>query len=133
MAGSWHNANNPHGAQERWVIAPHDALMGSAWELPADKPGFAEVMSIRQDGDSTFMVLRHFDGALKRAWEDKESPMIFKVASCSPFHVVFDGQADRTGEHMSYDRKEDQLTITGDFIHAGKTNHMEWPMVLSKD
>lgn len=52
MAGSWHNAANPDRAQETWSLAPNGVLMGSAWEFPPGKTGFAEIMTVRSDGDS---------------------------------------------------------------------------------
>ena len=50
------------------------------WE---DKAGFAEIMTIVQDGDSVSMLLRHFDGGLKRAWEERAAPMRFTASSCA--------------------------------------------------
>src|SRR5580693_1635371 len=61
MAGTWLNSQDTSGAQERWVVAPGEVLMGSAWEFPKGHAGYAEVMAIRQDGDGISMFLRHFD------------------------------------------------------------------------
>jgi hypothetical protein len=40
------------------------------------------------------MHLRHFDGALKPAREDKDSPMISQLAHCDASSAVFDGTGD---------------------------------------
>jgi hypothetical protein len=61
----------PARAQERWVVAPEGVLMGSSWEFPEGKAGYAEIMTIKPDGDAVVMVLRHFDGGLKRRSADK--------------------------------------------------------------
>lgn len=61
MAGTWNNKANPEGAQERWALTPQGALMGTAWEFPPGKAGFAEIMTIKQDGERTSMLLRHFE------------------------------------------------------------------------
>ncbi|HTB87686.1 MAG TPA: DUF6265 family protein, partial [Steroidobacteraceae bacterium] len=37
MAGNWHNTADPQRAQERWVVAPDNILMGSSWEIPNGK------------------------------------------------------------------------------------------------
>jgi len=48
MAASWLNADDPKGAQERWTLAPGGVLMGSSFEFPPGKPGYAEIMTIRE-------------------------------------------------------------------------------------
>jgi hypothetical protein len=130
MAGDWQNSSNPRGAQERWVLAPGDVLMGGAWELPEGKAGYAEIMTIRQDDKgAVVMLLRHFDGGLKRAWEERDAPMVFAASSCNKDAAVFDGQGDRAGEHLTYRRSGNDLLIIGDFLHHGKPDHEEWHMV----
>jgi hypothetical protein len=133
LAGDWHNAANPRRAQERWVVAPDGVLMGNAWEFPEGKAGYAEIMTIRPDGDALVMVLRHFDGGLKRAWEERDAPMLFKATVCERDSAVFDGQGDRVGEHLSYRRTGKTLLIVGDFLHHGTPDHEEWHMLKSAD
>jgi hypothetical protein len=91
------------------------------------------MMTVRQDGGDIVMVLRHFDGGLKRAWEERDAPMLFKAASCGATSAVFDGQGDHTGEHLTYERKGDALHIIGDFIHHGTPSRVEWRMVKTGD
>lgn len=47
------------------------------------------------------MLLRHFDGGLKTAWEERGTPMVFIASSCERNGVVFEGQGDHAGERMS--------------------------------
>jgi len=75
------------------------------------------------------MILRHFDGGLARAWEERGAPMVFKAASCARASATFDGQGDHAGEHMTYTRSGDRLRIVADFLHGGKPDHEEWRMV----
>jgi Domain of unknown function (DUF6265) len=82
MAGNWHNTTDPQRAQERWVIAPDSILMGSSWEIPKGKMGFAEVMTVRPNANAISMYLRHFDGALSGAWEERNAPMVFTAVNC---------------------------------------------------
>jgi hypothetical protein len=133
MAGTWHNAKDPRGSQEHWVIAPQDVLMGSAWEFPERGAGYAEIMTIRAQGDTLSMLLRHFDGGLRRAWEEREDPMIFTVSNCGESWVSFDGQGAHQGEHMTYRRSARKRLISADFIHHGTPDHEEWDMLLSSD
>jgi len=129
MAADWRNATDPKGSEERWAVAPGNVLMGSSFEFPAGKAGFAEIMTIKQDGDGIAMVLRHFDGSLTRAWEERTAPMLFTAASCDKTAVVFDGQGDHAGEHMTYKRAGKNLLIIGEFLHHGTPDHEEWHMV----
>jgi hypothetical protein len=133
MAGNWHKASDPARSQERWVVAPQGVLMGSAWELPKDTAGYAEIMTVRLDGTAVVMTLRHFDGGLKRAWEEREAPMVFKASVCARNSAVFDGQGDRAGEHLTYRRSANELLIIGDFLHHGRPDHEEWHMIRSGD
>lgn len=107
--------------------------MASAWEFPKDKAGYAEIMTIAQDGDSIAMLLRYFDGGLKRAWEERAAPMVFTVSSCTGYSVIFDRQADHMGEHLTYRRTDDHLLIIGDFIHRAIAQHEEWQMIRAGD
>ena len=129
MAGDWRNAKTPDRAQERWVAAPDHVLMGSSFEFPEGKAGYAEAMTVRPDGGAIVMVLRHFDGGLARAWEDKAAPMAFAAADCGPDSAVFDGQGEHAGEHLTYRRTGKTLLIVGDFLHKGVPDREEWRMV----
>lgn len=133
MAGTWLNSEDASGAQERWAVAPGDALMGSAWEFPKGHAGYAEVMAIRQDGDGISMFLRHFDGGLARAWEEPTAPMVFAASDCGASTATFSGQGGHAGERMTYTRSSDQLLIVADFLHQGKPHHEEWHMRLAKE
>jgi hypothetical protein len=133
MTGDWHNATDPARAQERWVVAPGSVLMGSSWEFPEGKNGFAEVMTIRPDGAGVSMFLRHFGGDLARAWEEKDAPMVFTLSKCGASSATFDGQGGNTGERMIYTRTGDALLIAADFIHKSGPVHVEWHMVRAGD
>jgi len=133
MAGSWHNTSDPQRAQERWVVAPQNVLMGSSWEFPIGKSGFAEIMTVKPDGDGISMLLRHFDAGLNRAWEERDAPMIFKASVCGSNSVIFNGQGVHAGEHLTYQRSGKSLLIIGDFLHKGLPDHEEWHMIRSGD
>jgi len=131
MAGNWRSTSDPLRSQERWVLAPDDVIMGSAWELPAGKAGYAEVMTVRPDGNVVSMYLRHFDGALNGAREERDAPMKFTATACTAASAIFDGQGDHAGEQLAYTRSGSSLTIIGNFLHQGKPVRMEWRMTRS--
>jgi hypothetical protein len=133
MAGTWRNSENPDGAQERWVVAPGQVLMGSSWEFPPGKSGYAEIMTIRPDGADVAMILRHFDGGLAHAREERATPMVFTASDCTAQSVLFSGQGAQAGEQMRYTRSADALLIAADFLHHGTPQHIEWHMKRSGD
>ena len=133
IAGNWRDLADPQRSQERWVLAPDHVLMGTAWEFPAGKGGYAELMTLRLNGSAVSMFLRHFDGALGKAREERDAPMVFAATRCEGSSAVFDGQADHAGEHLSYSRSGANLNIVGNFLHQGKPVHMEWHMAKAPD
>jgi Domain of unknown function (DUF6265) len=134
MAGRWQDAANPKGSREQWSIAPGGVLMGSGWSFPGDgKGGFAEIMTVRPEGETLKMVLRHFDVALGRAWEEREAPMEFVASQCSARSAVFEGSGARAGERLTYEVTAGGLDITGDFLHQGKPVQVKWHMLRSAD
>lgn len=121
MAGVWRHDTADTESEERWVVAPGGRLMGSAWELHPDRPGgVVESETIQAVDGVVALRLRHTTADLGSAWEEKDAPMTFALASCGTAKAVFDGQADHAGEHITYQRTGDALTFTGDFLHARK-------------
>jgi hypothetical protein len=122
LVGDWRDDTADTQSEERWVAGPWDRLMGSSWSLHTNRPGGvveAETIQANQAGAIT-LTLRHFSADLALSWEDKLSPMTFVAADCQPNTVVFAGQGDHAGEHMTYKRAGDTMTFTGDFLHGGK-------------
>jgi uncharacterized protein DUF6265 len=121
IAGVWRDDTADTKSEERWVVAPDDRLMGSAWELHPGRPGgVVESETIQAVAGAVVLRLRHSTADLGAAWEDKTAPMTFALAGCGANQAVFDGQADHAGEHITYRRAGDTLTFTGDFLHQGK-------------
>ena len=75
------------------------------------------------------MILRHFDGGLRGAWEERGAPMVFQLSSCDRDTANFEGQGDHAGERMSYRRSGKKLLIVADFLHHGTPDHEEWQMI----
>ena len=87
------------------------------------------MMTIRPDGAPVSMFLRHFSGGLARAWEEKETPMVFTLSKCSATSATFGGAGGNIGEHMTPTRTGDALLIAADFLHKDGPVHVEWHMV----
>lgn len=125
MQGEWHYSDGSTNGEERWVLTSANTLAGSSWEGKGTTLSYAEALSISPQNDRIEMHLRHFDGSLSRAWEEKDSPMVFALAQCDGQSAVFDGTGARQGEHMTYRRTEEGLTFVGDFLHQGKPVRVE--------
>jgi len=126
MKGAWHDRSATMQVEERWAIGPDDRLLGSSWLLhPGRAGGVLEAETIMSDAGTITLRIRHFDDTLAQAREDKDAPMVFLASSCAENEVVFDGQGDRAGEHITYRREGDRMRFIGDFIHQGKPIHVE--------
>jgi Domain of unknown function (DUF6265) len=125
LEGAWQRQDGATRGEERWSLTAADTLLGSAWEAKDKSLSFSEFSSIQPAGDGIEMHLRHFDGALMRAWEDKDAPMIFTAARCGAGSAVFDGTGTRQGEHITYRRDGDHLTFIGDFLRKGQPFRVE--------
>jgi hypothetical protein len=128
MQGEWHYGDGPTSGEERWVLTAAKTLAGSSWEAKGTTLSYAEALSILPQNGRIEMHLRHFDGSLGHAWEEKDSPMVFVLAQCDGQSVVFDGTGTREGEHMTYRKTAEGLTFVGDFLHAGKPVRVEGHM-----
>jgi hypothetical protein len=121
LQGTWRSAQGDSQGEERWSLTAANTWSGSSWEASGGKLNFAESLSITDQGEGKGieMHLRHFDGALTHAWEEKDAPMVFQLAQCDANSAVFDGTADKLGEHITYRRAGKHLTFTGDFLRKG--------------
>lgn len=134
FAGTWHSEDATSQAEERWVVAAGDRLMGSAWSLhPTGSGGVIEAMTIQEDEDGIALRLRHFSSDLKRSREEKEAPMVFRLESCADQSAIFAGIGPQEGEHIAYRRSGDRLSFIGDFIHGGQPVHVEIAMARRAD
>jgi hypothetical protein len=128
MQGEWHSNDGATSGEERWVLTAANTLAGSSWVAKATAVNFVEALSIAPQNDRIEMHLRHFDGSLSRAWEDKELPMVFVLAQCDGQSAVFDGTGAKQGEHITYRKTAEGLTFVGDFLHGSKPIRVEVKM-----
>lgn len=134
LEGTWRNATIDSAGEERWVVLPGGNLAGSAWETGKEGvPHFIEALSLSTQGAQVILRLRHFDGTLARAWEDKTTPVVFVATECVLGRVRFTGQGAQAGEAITYSREKDRLSFVGDFIHKGKPHRIDLEMVRAGD
>lgn len=73
-----------------------------------DGSNHARRYSVKEFLSKPELVLRHFDLALSKAWEERTAPMVFTASSCTGTSAIFDGQDDHTGEHLTYKRSAER-------------------------
>jgi len=132
LQGDWHYTDGPATGEERWVLTAANTLAGSSWEARGTTLTFVEALSIYPQDDRVEMHLRHFDGSLNHAWEEKDSPMIFALVQCDGKSAVFDGTGARAGEHITYRKTTQGLKFVGDFLHQGKPVRVEVNMLQAR-
>lgn len=120
ISGVWRADTAERQSEERWVVGPDGALFGSSWVKAPGKPAFVESMMIGIYGTQLGLRLRHFARDLGHAMEEADVPMLFNLASCDINVAVFEGQGNKAGERITYQRTADQLLFTGDFLREGK-------------
>ena len=125
MAGAWRSTQGSSRGEERWTLTAANTWAGSSWVADGGKLSFAEALVIVPQDGSLEMHLRHFDGALNRAWEEREAPMRFRLASCEPGVAVFEGLGDKAGERITYRRTGEVLEFVGDFLRKGQPFRVE--------
>ena len=97
LQGDWRYTEGPATGEERWVLTAAHTLAGSTWEAAGVNLSFVEAPSISSQDGRVEMHLRHFDGSLNKAWEDRDSPMIFALVQCDGRSAVFDGTGTPNG------------------------------------
>jgi hypothetical protein len=120
MSGVWRADSAERQTEERWVTGPDGVLFGSSWTMAPGKPAFIESLMIGMFDNKPGMRLRHFARDLQRSMEDADTPMLFNLATCDAYVAVFEGQGNKVGERITYQRDGDQLLFTGDFLREGK-------------
>ena len=130
LKGTWRSDAKDGQSEERWTDAPGGLLLGSAWTVKDGKAVFGEIMTIEGGPGGLAMRLRHFSDSLNRDREGHDPPMLFLFSDCQPHSAVLDGQGPQAGERLTYRRVDDhRLLIIGDFIHNGKPDHQEFPLL----
>jgi hypothetical protein len=120
LAGVWRSEQGNTRGEERWTLTAASTWAGSSWVADGTRLSFAEAMSIVPQDGGLEMRLRHFDGTLEHAWEERDGPMRFRLAGCEPGVAVFEGLGDKAGERITYRRTGEVLEFVGDFLRKGQ-------------
>lgn len=122
MEGRWIGAGRDGGAiEETWNAASGESMLGMFRMTSADGTvRFYEILVLQQTAEGPRMLLRHFDRNLT-AFEEKDAPMSFRLASAATDTATFEALVAGKPERIVYTRKADALVIRLEKTGAGGT------------
>lgn len=109
LAGRWQGTGLGGTAEEIWSAPAGGSMMGVFRLIQDDAVVFYEIMTIRAEGESLAMVLKHFDADLT-GWEEREEVVSFPLLRIGPSEAHFEGLTLRT---PSPDRMEVFVVVHG--------------------
>jgi hypothetical protein len=94
LAGTWRGEMSGGVVEEIWSEPAGGAMMGMfRWLSPEGRARMYEMLTISREEDGVRLRLRHFTSAMI-AWEEKDSPVVLKLASSQPGRAVFTNESD---------------------------------------
>lgn len=112
MAGRWKGEGSGGSTtEETWHETAGESMLGSFRMVGADGAvRFYEILALLQTPAGPEMRIRHFDRLLV-ALEEKDAPMVFRLAESAKNRAVFEILIDGVTERIVYTRERDALTI----------------------
>lgn len=112
LPGSWKGTRDGASIEEHWSRGT-SGLMGFFRMERGNTAVFLEAMVLEPEGADQILRIRHFGPGLKTAWEDKDKPVTFRLASANDREARFEGTGPWTGESLHYLRTGDSgLEVT---------------------
>lgn len=105
LAGSWRGGGSGAAYEEHWSRGG-SGLLGLFRMERGEASVFLEAMVIEREGNDTVLRIRHFGPGLKTAWEEKDRPVVFRLAHADGREVRFEGTGPWTGETLHYRRTD---------------------------
>jgi hypothetical protein len=93
IAGHWGTTLKGSILDEYWSEPAGDCMMGVFRWLRKDKAWLYEMLTIREEEGTLVFRFRHFSDKLN-AWEEKDKPLTYRLASLSEREAVFENPKD---------------------------------------
>lgn len=90
LAGYWKGSGLGGTVEEIWSAPAGGSMMGVFRLIQGDSVVFYEIMTIRPQGESLALVLKHFDADLT-GWEEREEVVIFPLLRIGATEAYFEG------------------------------------------
>lgn len=129
MEGHWRGEGSGGSTtEESWHAKTGESMLGSFRMVGADGAArFYEILLVLETPKGLEMRIRHFD-RLFVALEEKDTPMVFRLAELARNRAVFEALIGGVRERIVYSREKDELVIRVE--KPGKTN--EFKMRLAR-
>lgn len=101
LAGDWRGVNGDIVHEEVWRKGA-SGFHGMFRMERGSAAVFLEAMVLEADGAEVLLRLRHFGPGLKQAWEEKDRPVVFRLALATPQEARFEGTGAVAGETLRY-------------------------------
>lgn len=120
MTGHWTGATADTRTEEHWSLV-NGCMAGFFRQMEGANSVFFEIMAIEPDEKGALLRIRHFGPGLRRAWEERDRCVSFRLGAHSAEEAVFDGVGAQAGERLIYRLTgPDALRITGEFLRNGR-------------
>lgn len=101
LPGSWKGSKDGTTIEEHWTKG-ESGLLGVFRMEKGAATVFLEAMVLEQDGGDMVLRIRHFGPGLKSAWEEKDSPVTFRLVASNDSEARFEGTGRWAGETLRY-------------------------------
>lgn len=121
LAGNWTGAMGKSFVQEMWSAPEGKSVIGAfRWMKEDGTPSMIEMLSITEEEGTLRLRMRHHNAALI-GWEEKDKPVVMKLASSNENSLVFASEKD-CGDlaSVTYTRSAEALAIDVEFVKGEK-------------
>ncbi len=101
LAGTWLGSEAGSAYEEVWRRGA-SGFHGMFRMERGSAAVFLEAMVLEADGAEVLLRIRHFGPGLKQAWEEKDRPVVFRLALATPQEARFEGTGAVAGETLRY-------------------------------
>ena len=101
LVGRWRGGEGDTAFEETWSQGA-SGLLGMFRLERGGAAVFLELMVLDADGAEVLLRIRHFGPGLKQAWEEKDRPVVFRLALATPQEARFEGTGAVAGETLRY-------------------------------
>ena len=110
LAGRWQGQWGPRVAEQDWMPAKADMMLGTYRVIESDKTLVVELLALTESPDGVEYRIRHFTPTLA-PWE-KSGSTVLNLVSMDPKRIVFENPVDGQPKHAILDRVDDDTYVS---------------------
>ena len=129
MTGRWSYHDGARSAQVTRSFSKSGLVEFVTGSGAPSSGGIVKLSAISSEQGKLVLRMRFFDGALKRAMQDKDAPVVWSASACGPGFIQFDGPGR---EYTRYERSGDDMVNTGIADNNGKPGRYQVLFIREK-